>query len=56
MPGILDCPDLSMMGEMTYSFHEHYSVRVGAGFDRGELLGNNLGCQMTFQYKIQGKR
>lgn len=48
--------NLSMMGEMTYSFHEHYSVRVGAGFDRGELLGNNLGCQMTFQYKIQGKR
>ena len=48
--------NLSMMGEMTYSFLERYSIRVAAGFDRGELLGNNLGCQMTFQYKIQGKR
>lgn len=43
--------NLSMMGEMTYSFHDHYSIRVAAGFDRGELLGNNLGCQMTFIYK-----
>ena len=47
--------NLSMMGEMTYSFHDHYSVRVAAGFDRGELLGNNLGCQMTFQYNFQRK-
>ena len=47
--------NLSMMGEMTYSFLEHYSIRVAAGVDRGELLGNNLGCQMTFQYKFQRK-
>ena len=40
--------NLSMMGEMTYSFHDHYSIRVAAGFDRGELLGNNLGAQLTF--------
>ena len=40
--------NLSMMGEMTYSFHDHYSIRVAAGFDRGELLGNNLGVQLTF--------
>ena len=43
--------NLSMMGEMTYSFHEHYSIRVAAGVDRGELLGNNLGLQLTFIYK-----
>lgn len=48
--------NLSMMGEMTYCFHDHYSIRVAAGFDRGELLGNNLGCQMTFQCKIPVKR
>lgn len=47
--------NLSMMGEMTYSFHDHYSIRVAAGFDRGELLGNNLGAQLTFQYKIYRK-
>lgn len=47
--------NLSMMGEMTYSFHNHYSLRLAAGFDRGELLGNNLGAQMTFQYKIYRK-
>lgn len=40
--------NLSMMGEMTYSFHDHYSIRVAAGFDRGELLGNNTGVQLTF--------
>ena len=43
--------NLSVMGEMTYSFKEHYSVRIAAGFDRGELLGNNTGIQMTFIYK-----
>ena len=43
--------NLSMMGEMTYSFREKYALRVGVGMDRGELLGNNLGCQMTFIYK-----
>lgn len=48
--------NLSMMGEMTYSFHDHYSIRVAAGFDRGELLGNNLGAQLTFQYKIPVRR
>ena len=47
---------LSMMGEMMYSFHEHYSIRVAAGFDRGELLGNNLGAQLTFQYQIPVRR
>ena len=40
--------NLSMMGEMTYSFHDYYSIRVAAGFDRGELLGDNLGAQLTF--------
>ncbi len=45
--------NLSMMGEMTYRFHDHYSIRVAAGFDRGELLGNNLGVQMTFIYKTR---
>lgn len=48
--------NLSMMGEMTYSFHDHYSIRVAAGFDRGELLGNNLGAQLTFQYQFSRKR
>lgn len=46
----------SMMGEMTYSFLNHYSIRVAAGLDRGELLGNNLGAQLTFQYKIPVRR
>lgn len=48
--------NLSMMGELTYSFHDHYSLRVAAGFDRGELLGNNLGAQLTFQYRIPVRR
>ena len=48
--------NLSVMGEVTYGFHEHYSIRVAVGFDRGELLGNNLGAQITFQYQICGKR
>ena len=47
--------NLSMMGEVTYSFRGKYALRVGVGMDRGELLGDNLGCQMTFQYKFQRK-
>ena len=47
--------NLSMMGEVTYSFRGKYAIRVAAGFDRGELLGDNLGCQMTFQYNFQRK-
>lgn len=50
--------NLSMMGEMTYQFKSngllrHCSVRGAVGFDRGELLGDNFGVQMTFQYLIQ---
>ena len=48
--------NLSMMGEVTYQFKgngllKHCSLRAALGFDRGELLGNNLGAQLTFIYK-----
>ena len=53
--------NLSMMGEMTYQFKgngllKHCTIKLAGGFDKGELLGNNLGCQMTFQFKIPAKR
>ena len=50
-----------MMGEMTYNYKgsgllKHCTIKLAGGFDKGELLGNNLGCQMTFQYIIPPKR
>ncbi len=47
--------NLSMMGEVTYGFREKYALRVGVGMDRGELLGNNLGAQLTFLYFFKRK-
>ena len=53
--------NLSMMGEMTYQFKgsgllKYCAIKLAGGFDKGELLGNNLGGQLTIQYKIPGKR
>lgn len=49
--------NLSMMGEVTYRVRgegiwKHCSMRLSAGVDRGELIGDNLGLQMTFVYQI----
>ncbi len=48
--------NLSMMGEVTYQFKgngllTHCTIKLAGGFDKGELLGNNLGAQLTFIYK-----
>ena len=45
--------NLSMMGEMTYQFKDtghlkHCAIKLAGGFDKGELLGNNIGVQLTF--------
>jgi hypothetical protein len=34
---------------------KHCSLRTALGFDKGELLGNNLGAQMTFLYFFKRK-
>lgn len=52
--------NLSMMGEVTYQFKgkgflKHCSLRTAVGFDKGELLGNNLGSQLTFLYFFKRK-
>lgn len=49
--------NLSMLCEMTYNFKSnrvinHCSLRAAFAFDRGELLGNNLGTQLSFVYQI----
>ncbi len=48
--------NLSMMGEVTYQFKgngllKHCAIKLAGGFDKGELLGNNLGAQLTFIYQ-----
>ena len=49
--------NLSMMGEMIYHFkgsmlYGHCSICGVVGFDRGQLLGNNFGCQISFLIQI----
>lgn len=44
--------NLSLLGEVTYSFPETsrlygWSIRGGVGYDKGPLLGNNTGFQLT---------
>ncbi len=50
--------NLSMMAEATYDFGGdgllgNCSLRLGVGFDSGELLGDNFGTQLTFIYKVR---
>lgn len=50
--------NLSLLAEANYRFQGdgllgRCSVRAGVGYDHGELLGNNLGTQLTIIYNIR---
>lgn len=39
--------NFSMMAEATYHFPHNWHMTAAYGMDRGEILGNNMGCQFT---------
>ena len=47
--------NLSLLAEATYALRgwaEGVSIRLGLGLDRGSLLGDNTGGQLTFIYQV----
>ena len=49
--------NLSLLAEATYSFRSegwlgHCALRLGLGYDHGQLLGNTFGTQLTFIYNL----